>query len=304
MTREALVTQNDRIQADPMNRREAVVMKTTGLGLNSLSYFAPGLAGRFASYLWFTPFPFARPRSPEIPSGASRITFEEQESVVHGYEIGDGPKTALLIHGWAGSSRQYRRIALRLAEEGYRCVVVDLPAHGVETGSSTDLQKITDAIETAGSALGPLDLIVAHSLGAMATSMAMQGSLNAERLVLLAPAVRPHQVFESFAANLQLRPVVAKAVEDEMEDRFGDDFWDRIPEGILNMDVPDQTLIIHDLDDDMMPIEEARMLSEHWDLELVTTRGNGHNGVLRASEVIDKLTSLASTEPGIVSPRP
>ena len=280
-----------------MSRREAVVLKTISVGLAGLSYVAPALAGRIATYLWFTPFPLARPRSPQIPPGARRITFESAGSVVHGYEIGDGSRTALLIHGWAGSSRQYRRIALRLTEQGYRCVVIDLPAHGIEAGRSTHAFEMADAIEIAGNALGKVDIVVAHSLGAMATAVAMQRSLRADRLVLLAPGLRPHQALESFVATLRLRPVVAKAVERSMEDRFGEDLWDRMPKGMLDMNVPDRTLIIHDVDDDLVPIEEAELLSESWGVGLVSTRGHGHNGVLRASEVIDQIATLASAEP-------
>lgn len=280
-----------------MSRREAVALKTISVGLTGLSYVAPALAGRIATYLWFTPFPLARHRSPQIPPGARSITFESEGSVVHGYEIGDGSLTALLIHGWAGSSRQYRRIAQRLTEEGYRCVVIDLPAHGIEAGRSTHAYEMADAIEIAGNALGKVDIVVAHSLGAMATAVAMQRSLKADRLVLLAPGLRPHQALESFAATLRLRPAVTKAVEHSMEDRFGQDLWDRIPKGILDMNVPGRTLIIHDVDDEMVPIEEAKLMSERWGVGLVSTQGHGHNGVLRASEVIDQIATLASAEP-------
>ncbi len=145
-----------------MNRIDSVAPKTMSIGLRGLSYLAPALAGRIATYLWFTPFPLARPRSPRIPPGARRITFESVGSVVHGYEIGDGSLTALLIHGWAGSSRQYRRIALRLTGEGYRCVVIDLPAHGIEAGRSTHAFEMVDAIEIAGNGLGKVDMVVAH----------------------------------------------------------------------------------------------------------------------------------------------
>jgi pimeloyl-ACP methyl ester carboxylesterase len=202
-----------------------------------------------------------------------------------------------LIHGWAGSSRQYRRIALRLTEQGYRCVVIDLPAHGIEAGRSTDAFEMADAIEIAGNALGKVDIVVAHSLGAMATAVAMQRSLKADRLALLAPGLRPHQALESFAATLRLRPVVAKAVEHSMEDRFGEDLWDRMPKGMLDMSVPGSTLIIHDVDDDMVPIEEAKLMSESWGVGLVSTQGHGHNGVLQATEVIDQIATLASAEP-------
>lgn len=296
MMQETQEANDEGINGRSMNRRQAFVMGATSVVLNSLSYIVPKVSGRIAEYLWFTPFPFARSRTPEIPSGARRVTFGSGNSKVHGYEIGDGPKTALLVHGWAGSSRQYRRMALRLADVGIRSVVIDLPGHGIEAGRSTDVIEFAQAIEITAQNLGKIDLIVAHSFGAIATSMAMQNSLRAERLVLLAPGLWPHKILEAFASNLQLRPVVTKLVERTMEERFGEDIWERVPTATLAMKVPDRTLIIHDIDDDIMPREEAQLLAESWGIKLTTTRGYGHNGVLRASEVIDQVTSLATAE--------
>ncbi len=150
----AQIAQSNGVRAGgPMSRTETFARKSLPVGLASLSYVAPALAGRIATSLWFTPFPLSRPKPMRIPSGARSVEFESAGSVVHGYELGDGSHTALLIHGWAGSSRQYRRIAARLAEEGYRCVVIDLPAHGIEAGASTNLFEMADAIEVAGNAL-------------------------------------------------------------------------------------------------------------------------------------------------------
>lgn len=280
-----------------MTRGEAATLKATSAGLSGLSRVAPSVAGRIATYLWFTPFPFARRRLSQIPPEARRVTFESDEVEVHGYEIGDGSKTALLIHGWAGSSRQYGRIARRLAEEGYRSVVIDLPGHGVESGRSTDVVEIVDAIEAVGGSLGKVDIVVAHSLGAMATSVAMQQSLEAERLVLVAPGLRPLHAVEKFAAQLRLRPAVQRAVIRSMERKFGSDVWDRIPDEIFEMQIPGSTLIIHDVDDDMVPVEQAQLLAENWSVGLVSTKGYGHNGVLRATEVIDRIAALATAEP-------
>ena len=96
-----------------------------------------------------------------------------------------------------------------------------MPAKGRGAGRSTNAFEMVDAIEIAGNALGKVDIVVAHSLGAMATAMAMKRSLKSDRLVLLAPGLRPHQALETFAALLRPRPVVTKAVEHSMADRFG-----------------------------------------------------------------------------------
>jgi pimeloyl-ACP methyl ester carboxylesterase len=267
------------------------------VGLTILSFVVPPLAGRIATYLWFTPFPLARPKPLRFPTGARPIAFGQDDSVVSGYEIGAGPLTALLIHGWAGSSKQYRRIATRLAAEGYRAVVIDLPAHGPEAGRSTDLFELAAAIEAAGTELGKVDIVIAHSLGALATGVAMQRTLQAERLVFVAPGLSPRHAFDSFAKALRLRPAVARSVEREMENRFGEGVWTEVPRAMLDMNVPGRTLVIHDRDDEMIPIESVMALSESWGARLLSTSGHGHNGVLRSAEVIDRIAALASAEP-------
>lgn len=70
-----------------------------------------------------------------------------------------------------------------------------------------------------------------------------------------------------------------------MERRFGADIWDRVSNGMLDIRVPGRTLVIHDLDDVMVPIDQAK---------LVTTQGHPHNGVLQAPEAIDRIAALAS----------
>ena len=273
--------------------REELAQRFVGLGLAGLSYVVPPMADRLATRIWFTPFPFARSRSTRLPPGAVPVFFGSGDQIVEGYEVGEGPRTALLVHGWAGSSRQYRRIASRLAEEGYKSVVLDLPAHASQAGRQTNLYEIAAAIESAGKDLGPLDMVVAHSLGALATAVALQGSLRTDRLVLVAPGVRPRRALDSFERTLMLRPRLTKAIEGAMSERFGSDVWDAIPDAMMNMTIPERTLVIHDADDDVLPLDDSQILATKWGTDLVLTHLGGHNGELRSEETIERVAELA-----------
>ena len=78
---------------------------------------------------------------------------------------------AVLVHGVTSSSRTWWRVGPALVERGYRVLAVDLRGHGAsprtEAGLSvTDLAE--DVAETvAAAAAVPVDLLVAHSLGAL-----------------------------------------------------------------------------------------------------------------------------------------
>jgi len=50
--------------------------------------------------------------------------------VVAPWRLGDGPRGALLIHGFAGTPPELRRLGEVLADEGFRCHAPALPGHG------------------------------------------------------------------------------------------------------------------------------------------------------------------------------
>ncbi len=278
-----------------MTRREAIAGRLMSAGLAFLSRVAPPLAGRLVTWLWFTPFPFARGRAPRLPGGAAAVEFGDGDRIVFGF--GAGPRVALLVHGWAGSSRQYRRLAARLGSAGYRVVVIDLPAHGRESGSQTNVFEIAEAIEVVARELGSINLLVAHSLGAMSAAVAIRRSVEADRVVFVAPGLEPRQVLDTFAAALDLRPNVKAALVREMENRFGGDVWETMTDALLGLEPSGALLIVHDADDEMVPISDAELLSRTLGADLLVTEGQGHNGVLRSGLVLDRITEFAQAHP-------
>ena len=51
--------------------------------------------------------------------------------VVAPWSLGDGPRGALLLHGFAGTPPELRRLGEHLAERGWRCAAPALPGHGL-----------------------------------------------------------------------------------------------------------------------------------------------------------------------------
>lgn len=233
--------------------------------------------------------------------GRSKGVIWSEETVRIGatpvHRVGHGDKRALMVHGWAGSSRQYRRIAQSLVEVGYTVFIPDLPAHGEAEGTSTDVPEMIAALSDIGTELGRFDLVVAHSLGAMATGVAMaEDGLAAERLVLVAPGIEPNRALGVFSVEIGLTVEAHERVVHEMERRFGTDVWDRIPASISQLDPPALSIVIHDADDDRTDIAMGRNLADTWSRPFIETVGYGHNGVLRSDEGIAAITALATTD--------
>ncbi|WP_394551668.1 alpha/beta fold hydrolase [Agromyces sp. MMS24-JH15] len=89
-------------------------------------------------------------------------------------ESGQGPRTAVLVHGIMSDSRAWHRVTAELEAHGFRVIAVDLAGHGLSPrarryspGAWAD-----DVVETVGPLLdGPPDVVMGHSLGALVASL-------------------------------------------------------------------------------------------------------------------------------------
>jgi pimeloyl-ACP methyl ester carboxylesterase len=87
---------------------------------------------------------------------------------------GDGPRTAVLIHGMMSDHRAWHRVARELEDAGYRVVAVDLAGHGASPRSRRYSPRnwADDVIESLEPVLdGAPDLLMGHSLGALVASL-------------------------------------------------------------------------------------------------------------------------------------
>ena len=81
--------------------------------------------------------------------------------------------TVVLLHGWGVGQFAMLPWALRLAQDGWRCVLVDLRGHGNSTGTriyfgireTHDLSRLLDALAHDGRLAGPVD-VLGESYGA------------------------------------------------------------------------------------------------------------------------------------------
>ena len=100
---------------------------------------------------------------------------------------GNGERTALLVHGAFSLHRTWHAVEDELVRRGYRVVGVDLRGHGASPRGdySTEAlrQDLVDSLETGA------DLVMGHSLGCLALSLALD-HLRPARAVHVDPAFR------------------------------------------------------------------------------------------------------------------
>ncbi len=254
---------------------------------------SPRLAGRLAARLWFTP-PQRRPRP--VLGDISELTFTVDGRPLWAFSAGEGREIVLLVHGWGSSADRLAHFVGPLTEAGFRVVGVDLPAHGRNSGRQTDPVELAGAVRAITEQLGGVHAIVAHSMGAFATILAMADGLEPERVVFIAPLVRVESALRTFRQALNLPPRTARELERRLKRRFGESmFSDFALDRLAKEFDTTEALIFHDPDDIEAPYQDAEALAAAWKTaSLVEVSGLGHHGILRNGAVVNRTMRFIS----------
>jgi pimeloyl-ACP methyl ester carboxylesterase len=254
------------------------------LAFRGLEVVAPSLGARWAGHLWFRlPRP-ARSRRPLV--GGAPFEVEIGGRRVNGMVWGAGP-SVYLLHGWAGHAGQMVPFVDPLVERGFRVVAFDAPSHGASDPgaygprSSTALEFV-HSLTAVVAAQGPAYAIVAHSLGATATAVALCDGLTAERVVFVAPMASAAAYARDLVTVLGAGERTYRRLVARIERRAG------VPLG--HFEVPElgravampPTLVIHDRDDPSTNVGDGEAIAAAWPgARLHLTSGLGHRRILR-----------------------
>ena len=256
-----------------------------------LERFAPGVGARWAIELWCTPP--AVEMSLRMPPGVS--AGEPVQAVWSGHRIageswGDGPPV-YLVHGWGGCRAHLGVFVKPLVEAGHRVIAFDLPSHnesdpGDLKPGRTTVVECAEAVQAMVRTHGPARAIVAHSLGAKATAVAVASGTPAERLVFLAPMGDFSWYLDVFADRHGFRRRIRAGLHRRLDRRLGIPLFDTdIATVATRLSNPTPLLVIHDPDDPDSAYADSQHIVGVWPgASLVTTRGLGrlaHYRILR-----------------------
>src|SRR5262249_49976022 len=180
---------------------------------------------------------------------------------------GEGP-VVLLVHGWNGRGSQLAALVDPLTRAGFQVVTFDAPGHGESAGTEASLLDFADAAlamtDAVRPAFGPLQAIVAHSMGAAGVTYAMSQRLSAaaaglerglrdsnlpsKKFVFIAPPVDVRHFVHAFSEHMALGRRGEAALTRRLEARFGVQLQD-IYAPALARDLRAPLLILHDEDD-------------------------------------------------------
>jgi pimeloyl-ACP methyl ester carboxylesterase len=198
--------------------------------------------------------------------------------------------TVVLLHGYALAQFSMAPWALRLAQDGWRCVLVDLRGHGRSTGSRVyfglhethDLSQLLDQLDRDGQLAGPI-AVMGESYGA-ALALRWKGE---EPRVQNVVAIAPYAVLSNAVINLarDYAPWVPKyfirAGLKELPAVLG------VQPGALDPETPMRNnpitaLFVAGTDDQIMPLAEVQRLEKlaRPDSKLLIVPGATHEAVI------------------------
>lgn len=261
-------------------------MKPIRWAMRPLQTVAPVFAARVAERLFFTPpHPRASAGLRAFLASGRRFVLRVQGRRVVGWRWGQGP-TVYLVHGWGSRGGRLQAFAEPLLQAGYSIVTFDAPGHGVSGRGMSSMPEFARALMAIVEREGSAHAVIAHSLGAAATTFALARGLSAGRVVFLAPPANPASWVTAFARALGLEPRTVERMQRRSEQRLEFQWADLdIPRLARTLDVP--LFIAHDADDKVVPWQDGAAIAAAWpDARLITTHGLGHSGVARAADVV------------------
>lgn len=247
------------------------------------------------------PLPPPRRRDLAVLDEGERFDLDGPHGVLAAWSFGEGP-SVLLAHGWGSRAAHLATFVGPLRAAGCRVLTADLPGHGASGVGPSDgyrFQQGIAALAHAASPDGRVLAVVAHSLSAMATAMALtaaggQDGLTADRVAVVAGSARLEATAQRWCAACGLDAPARAAFLHGMAARFGADVWDRTAGDVLARGLSGVTaLVVHDRRDEEVPFAEAENFAASWPgARLAATDGLGHRRILRHVPTADAVSAF------------
>lgn len=215
------------------------------------------------------------------------------------YRWEEGP-AVLFVHGWGSRAAHFEAMILGLREKGVASVAFDAPGHGRSEGTLSSAPAFAAAMEAAAEEHGPFQAVVAHSLGAVATSLALSKALPTQKVALLGSCCWVEPVAIAFARSQGASDVLIEEMLKLAHQEF------RSEEISAELSAPAlggvSALLMHDPDDSEMPYRHSVALAAAWPgAILVDTRGVGHRRILRARDIVARTIQHLASDRGATS---
>lgn len=267
-----------------------------GLGTRLHHTLAPAHAKRTASKLLLTPQ--RNQRDDSAPAELIKQAVHTSEGTLMSYRLGQGP-VWLLMHGWSGSASQFYPLMSHIAAQGFTAIAYDHPAHGHSAGHTGHLPRFVRAfdelVEKMTAECGPLQGVIAHSMGGAVTLSSRRRELDALPLLLISPVLDYVPQLYGMVARSGYSIRLFDAVVKEIEQEYQHPLSTVDPLGRL-AGRSGPAIIVHDEEDRFAPHGDSLRATLDGRTRLVSTRGLGHGRILASAPAFAAFDQLSAAQ--------
>ena len=260
-----------------------------------LEAISPKLVTHFAAKLFSTPLKHKIPkRELEMDKNTlqQKIMVPSINKEIVVYRYGESQRKILLVHGWSGRGTQLAKIADEFLNLGFETVSFDAPAHGKSKGNTTLMPEFIASILEIEKQFGPFEYAIGHSLGGMSILNAIKQNLKINKAVIIGSGDSVQDIIDDFISKLQLKPKYGILLKNYFEKK-NNATMDSFSAYNAAKEVKIPILIIHDENDDEIPVAAAYHIQKHLEnSEIVITKGLGHRKILGDKVVIEHIKSF------------
>ncbi len=256
---------------------------------------SPFLAEKFARKLFITPIKHKIPKREfhmEENSIQNKLFIPAINKKIVVYSYGNLNKKILLVHGWSGRGTQLVKIADAFLENGYSTISFDAPAHGKSETKTTLMLEFIESVLEIEKKYGPFEFAVGHSLGGMSILNAIKQGLKVKKAVVIGSGNSVINIVNTFVEKIGLPNKVAVIMRNNFEKKYHFEMESfSAYEAAKEVHIP--VLVIHDADDEDIPVAEAYHLAENLiNKEILITNNLGHRKILGDAAVLHKIVEF------------
>ena len=282
-------------EAPKKHQQSLKIPKTILVTAKILEAMSPKLAVKFATKFFVTPIKHKLPkREIEMDANSIQEKFSIQsigkEIVV--YKYGTESKKVLLVHGWSGRGTQLVKIADEMLKMGYSTISFDAPAHGKSSGKTSNMTDFIAAVMELEEKHGPFEVAIGHSLGGMTILNAIKKGLKVKKAVVIGSGDIVKDIMDDFVEKLGMNIAISKKIMASFEKKIGETM-ESFSAYIAAREIQIPVLVIHDKDDEDVPVKAAHHIFENLkNGELLLTGELGHRKILGDTKVIKKIVAF------------
>lgn len=273
-----------------MNVQQKLALSFIRTKLNLLASVNKNEAASQAFKLFCTPLTKYSAIESDIFLKGRKIDFNLKGNIIRGYQC-NYPRTkkVLILHGFSSSCQNFESYVAPFIEKDYEVLAFDAPAHGSSEGNTVNALEYSEMVKKVVELYGPVQYFLAHSFGGLALSLALEDLPHDQstKIVLIAPATETSSAIDNAFQIIGIRnPSMRKAIDELILKISGKETaWFSIRRAIRN--VKASVLWIHDDDDDVTPVHDAKEVEKdnNDNVQFVFTKGLGHRRIYRDQEV-------------------